>query len=112
MVRRSRKKLSGVSAGLVQVANLSAARTFALVASVSRFFGVAFAASERRRRAETSAISSTAAWNEASFAFDGLVKPLIFLTNWSEAFRISSLVTGGSQLKRVLIFLHISYSLI
>ena len=45
----------------------------------------------------------------ASFAFDGLLKPLIFLTNWSEAARISSPVTGGSKLKRVLIFLHIGY---
>jgi PhnB protein len=43
-------------------------------------------------------------------AFDGLLKPLIFLTNWSEAARISSAVTGGSKLKRVLMFLHISAS--
>ncbi|HJY08522.1 MAG TPA: hypothetical protein VJ323_19535, partial [Bryobacteraceae bacterium] len=63
--------------------------------------------SERRRRVEISAISSTAARNEASFAFDGLLKPLIFLTNWSEAARTSSSVTGGSKLKRILIFLHI-----
>ena len=53
------------------------------------------------------AISSTAARNSASFAFDGLLNPLIFLTNWSEAARISSEVTGGSKLKSVLIFLHI-----
>ena len=57
------------------------------------------------------AISSTAVINEASFAFDGLLKPLIFLTNWSEAARISSSVTGGSKLNRVLIFLHIHYDL-
>jgi hypothetical protein len=49
-----------------------------------------------------------AARNAASFAFDGLLKPLIFLTNWREAARISSFVTGGSKLKRVLIFLHIA----
>ena len=54
------------------------------------------------------AISSTAASKALSFAFDGLLKPLIFLTNWSEAARISSEVTGGSKLKRVLIFLHIA----
>jgi len=54
------------------------------------------------------AISSTAARNEASFAFDGLLYPLIFLTNWSEAARISSSVVGGSKLKRVLIFMHIA----
>jgi hypothetical protein len=55
------------------------------------------------------AISSTAAANKPSFAFDGLLKPLIFRTNWSEAARISSSVTGGSKLKRVLIFLHMRY---
>lgn len=53
------------------------------------------------------ATSSTAARNESSFDFDGLLKPLIFRTNWSEAARISSGVTGGSKLKRILIFLHI-----
>jgi hypothetical protein len=52
------------------------------------------------------AISSTAARNAPSLAFDGLLKPLIFLTNWSEAARISSGVTGGSKLKRGLMFLH------
>ena len=90
-----------------QAPNLSAARAFALAATSSRFFGAAFVSSERRRRVEISAISSTAARNEASFPFDGLLKPLIFLTNWSEAARISTAVTGGSKLKRGLIFLHI-----
>jgi hypothetical protein len=64
------------------------------------------ASSERRRVAEILAISSTAARNEASFAFDGLLNPVIFLTNWIEADRISSAVTGGSKLKRGLMFLH------
>ena len=90
-----------------RAANLSAARALAFAVSVSRFLGVPFVSSERRRRAEISAISSTAAWNGPSLAFDGLLKPLIFLTNWSEAARISSAVTGGSKLKRVLMFLHI-----
>ena len=58
-----------------------------------------------------SAIASTAAKNESSFAFDGLLKPLIFLTNWSEAARISSAVTGGSRLNRGFIFLHIQCDL-
>ena len=31
------------------------------------------------------AISSTALKNDASFAFEGLLNPLIFLTNWSAA---------------------------
>src|SRR5579863_5163985 len=87
--------------------NLSAARAFAFAASSSRFLLGAVVSSERRRRVETSATSSIAARNEASFAFDGLLKPLIFRTYCSEAARISSSVTGGSKLKRVLIFLHI-----
>src|SRR6266704_5221499 len=60
------------------------------------------------RRVEIPAISSTAARNEESFVLDGLLKPLIFLTNCSDAARISSSVTGGSKLKSVLMFLHIS----
>jgi hypothetical protein len=64
------------------------------------------ASRERRRVAEILAISSTAARNEASFVLDGLLNPVIFLTNWIEADRISSAVTGGSKLKRGLMFLH------
>src|SRR4029077_19313196 len=64
-----------------------------------------------RARAETLATSSTAVTNAASFAFDGLVKPLIFLTNCSDAARTSSSVTGGSKLKSVLIFLHMEMPL-
>jgi hypothetical protein len=63
--------------------------------------------SERKKRAEAAATSSIAVLNASSFAFDGLLKPLILRTNWSEAARISSSFTGGSKLKRVLIFLHI-----
>jgi hypothetical protein len=96
---------------LIQVPNLSAARAFAFAASSSRFLDGAFVSSERRRRVEIPAISLTAAMNEASFAFDGLLKPLIFLTNCSDAARTSSAVTGGSKLKRILIFLHIRYDL-
>jgi hypothetical protein len=33
---------------------------------------------------------------------------LVFLTNWSEAARVSSGVAGGSKLKRGLMFLHIA----
>jgi hypothetical protein len=92
---------------MVQAApNRSTARALAFAASSSRFFGGAVVSSERSRRVATRAISSTAPSNAASFAFDGLVKPLIFLTNCSEAARTSSGVTGGSKLNSVLIFLH------
>jgi len=86
--------------------NLSAARAFAFAASSSRFFGGAFVSSERRSRCEIPAISSIAARNAPSFAFDGLLNPLIFLTNCNEAARTSSSVTDGSKLKSVLMFLH------
>lgn len=89
-----------------QSPNLAAARAFAFAASSSRFFGGALVSSERSNRAETPATSSTAARKEASFAFDGLVNPQIFLTNWRDAARTSSSVTGGSKLKRILMFLH------
>jgi hypothetical protein len=78
-----------------------------LAASSSRFLRGAFVSSERNSRVETSATPSTAAKKAASFTFDGLAKPLIFLTNCSEAARTSSSVTGGSKLKRGLMFLHI-----
>ncbi len=91
----------------IQSPNLAAPRAFAFSTSSSRFFGGAFVSSECKKRLETAAISSIAARNAASFAFDGLLKPLIFLTNWSDEARISSDVTGGSKLKSVLIFLHI-----
>src|SRR5258705_236595 len=92
--------------GQPQAPNLSAARAFAFAASSSRFFGGAVVSSERRSRWEIPAISSIAARNAPSFAFDGLLNPLIFLTNCSEAARTSPSVTGGSKLKSVLMFLH------
>src|SRR5579871_5283104 len=88
------------------VPNLSAARARALAASSSRFLGGAVVSRERRRRFATSAISSMADIKAVSFAFDGLLKPLIFLTNCREAARTSSVVTGGSKLKSTRIFLH------
>ena len=86
--------------------NLCAARARALAASSVRFLGGAFVSSELRSLPEIAAISSMAARKAASLAFDGLLKPLTFLTNCKEAARISSSVTGGSKLKRVLMFLH------
>jgi pantetheine-phosphate adenylyltransferase len=40
-----------------------------------------------------------------------LVKPLIFLTNWIDAARISSSVTGGSKLNSGLMLLHMALGL-
>src|SRR5438105_6305376 len=84
----------------------SAARALAFAASSSRLLGGALVSSEFSRRPQTPAISSTADSNAASFALEGLWKPLTFLTNCNEAARISSGVTGGSKLKRILMFLH------
>src|SRR6266850_4015297 len=91
----------------VHVENLWAARARALAASSARFLGGAFVSSEVRRFLEASATSSIAARNAASLAFDGLLKPLTFLTNCSAAARTSSSVTGGSKLNRVFMLLHI-----
>ena len=87
--------------------NLCAERARALAASSARSFGGAFVSSELRRVLVVAAISSTAARNAASLAFDGLLKPLTLRTNCNEAARISSSVAGGSKLKRLLMFLHI-----
>src|ERR1041385_1272689 len=91
------------------VPNLSAARALALAASSSRFLGGAAVSSERSNLFDIAAMSSIAAWKAASLALDGLLKPVIFLTNWSDAACTSSVVTGGSKLKSVLMFLHISF---
>jgi hypothetical protein len=79
-----------------------------LATSSARFLGGALVSSELRRLAEIAAIASTAARNATSLAFDGLLKPLTFLTNCNEAARISSSVTGGWKLKSVLMLLHTS----
>src|SRR5579862_6910160 len=77
-----------------QAPNLSAARALALDTSSSRFLCGAVVSSEYSRRVEIAAISSTAARNVVSLTFDGLLRPLIFRTNCSEAAWISSGVTG------------------
>src|SRR5580700_6913850 len=91
-----------------QLPNLSAARAFALAASSSRFLGGAVVSRECSSRDEMPAISSIAARNDSSLAFDGLLKPVIFRTNCSEAACTSASFAGGSKLKSVLIFRHIS----
>src|SRR5262249_54861762 len=86
--------------------HLSAALSLAFRASSSLFRGVAVVSNSPINFNDTLAISSTAHANEASFAFDGLLNPVIFRTNCSDAARTSSSVTGGSKLNNVLIFLH------
>ena len=90
-----------------QEPNRALPRDFAFAASSCRFFGGALVSSELSRRAAIPEISSTAPRKASSLLLDGLLNPLIFLTNWSEAARISSPVTGGSKLKRGLILRHI-----
>src|SRR4030095_7841569 len=87
------------------------ARALAFAPSSFRFLGGALVSSDWISRLEVPALSSIAAWNDASLAFDGLLKPLIFLTNLSAAARTSAGVTGGSKSKRGLICRHISCDL-
>jgi hypothetical protein len=47
-----------------------------------------------------------AAWNDASFALEGLLIPLILRTNCRHAARASLSVTGGSKLKRSFMLRH------
>src|SRR5947209_8614428 len=99
-----------LSPSFFSVPNLFAARARARSVSTSRSRGSALVTSESSRFRAAVATSSTARLNAASFAFEGLLKPESFLTNWSEASRISSSVAGGSKLNRVLMFRHITFS--
>lgn len=85
-----------------------AARARALIASSSRSRGGADVTRESMSFRAISETSSTARSNAAWFAFEGLVKPLSFLTNCTDAARTSSSVAGGSKLNSVLMFLHIA----
>ena len=87
----------------------AAARTLALAASSSRFLAGAAVSRLASSRVALAAISSMALKNAVSLVFDGLWKPVIFLTNCSEAARTSSGLTGGSKLKSVLMFRHIVF---
>src|SRR5262249_4031757 len=91
---------------LAYVPNLAAPRALALAASSSRFRGGAVVCKASRRRVAAPATSASAKLKACSLALEGLLKPLIFLTNCIEDARTSSGVTGGSKLKRFLIFLH------
>jgi hypothetical protein len=65
--------------------------------------------SRSARQPADGATSSTARLNASSLTFDGLVKPLIFLTNCSDAARTSASVTGRSKLNNGLMFRHMPF---
>src|SRR5947207_2102907 len=66
-----------------------AALTRALAASTSRLRGEPLVTSEASSVWAALEICATAVSKASSFALEGLVKPLIFRTNWREALRIS-----------------------
>jgi hypothetical protein len=67
-------------------------------ALVSRTVRLAFVSSAPISLVAATANSSMARLKAASFACDGLAKPLILRVNWIAAARISSSVAGGSKL--------------
>ena len=115
MMRRTNYEISAqfrsqASGPLSLVPNLLAALARARSASTSRSRGSALVTSESSKFRAAILTSSTARLNAASFTCEGLLKPESFLTNCSEASRISSSVAGGSKLNRVLMFLQITLS--
>ena len=88
--------------------NLTADRARSFSDSTSRLRGSAVVTNDRISALADAVTSSTARSNASSFALDGLVNPQIFLTNWSDASRISASVAGGSKLNSVLMFLHMA----
>src|SRR5215469_16024532 len=90
------------------LANRSAARSLAFAASSCLFLGPPLVSRVPSSCAEIPAMPLTADLKAASFIFEGLLKPVIFRTNCSEAARISSSVAGGSKLNSVLMFRHIA----
>src|SRR5205085_11808341 len=81
-----------------QAANRCAARARAFAASTSRSLGGAVVRSWASSADEAAATASTALLNAASFAREGLWKPLILRTYCCAAARTSSSVAGGSKL--------------
>src|ERR1700690_3142181 len=77
--------------------NLAVDRARSFSDSTSRLRGSAVVTNDRISALADAVTSSTARSNASSFAFDGLVNPQIFLTNWSDASRISTSVAGGSK---------------
>lgn len=94
----------------LQLPNLAKARSLAFAAAASQFLLGAFVTSESINSRAMLATSSTVWLKTASFAFEGFVNPLSFLTNCSDDAWISSFVAGGSKLNSVLIFRHIRIS--
>lgn len=86
--------------------NLATERARAFAASTSRLRGSADVVSAAISVRAVAATSSTARSNAASLLLDGILKPLSFLTNCSDASRISISVAGGSKLNRVLMLRH------
>src|ERR1043166_509395 len=101
-----RNRHDGPGAPHFQSGNRSAARERAFAASSSRFRGGALVRREQSSLLDAAEISSIAVWNAASFALEGLLKPLTLRTNCSAAAWTSSSDTGGSKLKRIRMFLH------
>ena len=88
--------------------NRSADLAPAFCISTSRSRGCAVVTSDPINTRAAHATSATARSKASVFAFDGRLNPLSLRTNCSDASRISSSVAGGSKLKRVLMFLHMS----
>jgi hypothetical protein len=88
--------------------NLTADRARSFSDSISRLRGPAVVTNDRISAVADAVTSSTARSNATPFDLDGLVNPQSFLTNWSDASRISASVAGGSKLKSVLMFLHMA----
>src|SRR5580704_10403756 len=88
--------------------NLTADRARSFSDSTSRLRGSAVVTNDRISALADAETSSTARSNASSFALEGLVNPQSFLTNWSDASRISASVAGGSKLNSVLMFLHMA----
>src|SRR5437667_1354546 len=82
-VRRptSAPKEAGAELAHCEIPNLADDRARALAASTSRLRGSAVVTSEWMSTRADEATSSTVRSNAASFAFDGTLTPLSFLTN-------------------------------
>lgn len=96
-------------AALPETPDLAAEISLARWASVSRSRGGEVVTSVLSISCAAAATRSTAKLNASSFTFDGLFIPDNFRTNCSAEACTSSDVAGGSKLKSVFIFRHISF---